>query len=47
MYGSGGATTLASTGMAMSIWWPLAGFALVALGLGLFRAGGTFRRTAR
>lgn len=31
--------TLAMTGIGMAIWWPLAGFALLAAGLALWRIG--------
>ncbi|MFF0341531.1 LPXTG cell wall anchor domain-containing protein [Kribbella sp. NPDC004875] len=42
MYSAG---ELASTGAAAAFWLPLAGFALVMLGVALWRAAGTFRRT--
>jgi LPXTG-motif cell wall-anchored protein len=38
------AAALPATGMALTLWYPLAGVALMALGFGLLRAGGTFRR---
>ena len=39
-----GQTVLPATGMAVAVWYPLAGIALLMLGVALLRMAGTFRK---
>jgi len=44
MYNNTTGAILPATGAGVALYWPLAGFALIALGFGLMRAARTFRR---